>query len=113
MAAAPITTLVAEADVTKTVVDAAVVADVSAPIAAIEAVAVVKETPVARGPERALVGSLNPSAGHPVETFRSPGPIAWCPNEVIAGSRWLVVIGQGWRRLGCVDCRLLPVARII
>ncbi len=66
MAATPITALVAKTYIPKTVVDAAIVADVPAPVSPVKAVAVVIEAPVAGGPKSALIGSLNPGAGHPV-----------------------------------------------
>jgi hypothetical protein len=113
VAAAPITALIAEADVAKTVVDAAIVAHVPAPIAAVKAVAVMVEAPVAGGPECTLIRSLDPCAGHPVETLRSPGPIAGCPYKVVAGGGWLVVIRQRRRGRGCVLYRLLSVSGII
>ena len=50
MAAAPVTALVADADISKSVVDAAIVADVGAPVATVKAVAVMVVAPVAGGP---------------------------------------------------------------
>jgi hypothetical protein len=113
VATTPITALVPEADVAEAVVDAAIVADVPAPVAAVKAVAVMPEAPVARGPESTLVGSLNPRPRHPVITHWSKGPIAGCPDVVVARVLRLVVVGQGRRRLRGVGVGLLPVARII
>jgi hypothetical protein len=113
VAATPVTALIAKTYVAETVVNAAIVADMPAPIAAIKSVAVVVEAPVAGGPQRALVGSLNPRARHPEKPLRSPGPIAGRPDEVIPGSGRLIVIEQGRRRLGRVRYRLLPIARIV
>ena len=50
VAAAPVATLVADADISKSVVDAAIVADVGAPVATVKAIAVMVVTPVAGGP---------------------------------------------------------------
>ena len=113
VAATPITALVPKTDVAETVVDAAIVADVPPPVAAVEAIAVMPEAPVARSPESTLVGSLDPRARNPVVAHWSKGPIAGRPDVVVAGILRLVVIGQGRRGLACVLCRLLPVARII
>ena len=113
VAAAPVAALVAEADVAKAVVDAAVVADMPAPVAAIEAVAMVVVAPVAGGPECALVGSLDPGAGNPVVTHGSPGPIARGPDIVVAGILGLIVVGQRRRRLRGVVGRLLAVTGIV
>ena len=66
MATAPVASLVAEANVAKAVIDAAIEADVRTPIATVKAIAVVPVAPVAGGPKSTLVGSLNPPAGHPV-----------------------------------------------
>jgi hypothetical protein len=114
MPSAPVTTLVAVSRVAKAIVDAAVVADVLTPVAGIIAVGVIPVAPVAGGPERALVGSLNPGAGHPIiAVFRRPVPIAGRPDVVIAGSGRLVVVGQGRRGLGIGVFRLLSVTGIV
>jgi len=113
VASAPVAALVAGADVSEAVVDAAIVADVAAPVSAIEAVAVIPEAPVAGGPECALVGSLNPRAGHPVITHWSPSPIAGRPDEVVAGILGLIVVGQRRWRLRSVRVWLFTVTRIV
>ena len=113
VAATPVPPLVAEADVTKTVVDAAIVADVLTPVATVEPVVVMPVAPVARCPQCALIGSLNPHAGHPVIISLSPGPVARRPEIVVAGSLRLVVVGQRRRRLVSGIHRLLSVTRII
>src|SRR5208283_3362558 len=100
-------------NVAKAVVDAAIVADVLAPVARVKPVEVIPVAPVAGGPECALVGSLDPCAGHPVIAIWRPGPVAGSPDIAVTRNGRLVVIGQGRRRLGCGVFRLLPVARII
>ena len=113
VAAAPIASLVSDANVAEAVVDAAVVADVGAPVATVKPVAVMVETPVAGRPKSALVGSLNPYAGHPVVSALTPGPVTRRPHVVVPGRLGLVVFGQRRRRLGSVGYRLLSVTRII
>ena len=113
MAASPITALVAEADVTKAVVDSAVEAYVRPPIATVKAVAAMPEAPVSGGPESALVRSLDPPAGHPVVACRRISPVAGGPEITVAGSWRLVVVGQGRRRLGSIGHRLNAVAGVI
>jgi hypothetical protein len=113
MAATPVAALVAIAAVAIAVIDAAIVADVQAPVAAIEAVAVMPEAPVAGGPESALVRSLNPSARYPVVPGWSPCPVTGRPEIAVAGSRWLIVFGHRRRRLIGVGHRLSAIARII
>lgn len=89
---APVTALVAVAGVAKAVVDAAIVADVLAPIAGVIAVGVVPVAPVAGGPKRAFVGRLNSCAGNPIIAVWRPGPVAGRPDIVVAGVLRLVVV---------------------
>ena len=113
MPAAPVSALVAQSNIAEAVVDAAVVADILAPIAAIESVAIVVVAPIRGGPERALIGSLNPTTGDPVIAALSVSPITGCPEIVIAGGRGLIVVWQGRGRLWGVCNGLLAVTRII
>ena len=93
MVVVPVAALVAESNIAEAIVDAAVVADVPAPIAAVKLVAVVSPSPVARRPESALVRSLNPCTRHPVVAPSRPGPIAGRPQVPVTGSLWLVIGG--------------------
>jgi hypothetical protein len=111
--AAPVAALVADADVAKAVIDAAIVADVWTPVATVKAIAVIVVAPVAGGPERALIGSLHPSAGNPVVTASTPGPVAGRPKIAVARRLGLVVIWQGRRRLIRVFHGLSAVAGIV
>jgi hypothetical protein len=114
MASAPVTALVAVSTIAEAVVDAAIVADVLAPVAGVKPVSVIPVAPVAGGPERALVGSLDPCAGYPlVAVVRRPSPVAGRPQIVVAGSRRLIVVGQRRGRLGIGILRLLPVTGIV
>ena len=99
VAATPVTALIAEADIPEPVVDAAIEAHVLAPVAAVEPVVVMPVAPVARRPQSALVGSLDPHAGHPIIVSLRPGPVAGGPEIIVAGRLRLVVVGQRWRRL--------------
>jgi len=112
VSAAPVAALIADAAIAIAVINAAIVADVRSPVATVKAVAVMVVAPVAGGPERALVGSLDPSAGNPVVAGGSIGPVAGGPEVVVAGSRGLVVVGQGRRRLIGVVHGLRAVAGI-
>ncbi len=100
VAGMPIAALVAEANVAKAVVDAAVEADVQAPVAGIKAIATAVEPPIARRPERAGIGWFDPRAGHPVIASRAPCPIAGSPDIAVSGRRWLLIVGQRRRSLG-------------
>jgi hypothetical protein len=113
VAAAPVAALVAKADVTKAVIDTAIVADVLTPVARIKAVGVVPVAPIAGGPQRALVRSLHPRAGHPVIAVWTPSPVSGRPEIAVVGSGRLVVVRQRRRRLGSGVFRLLAVTWII
>jgi hypothetical protein len=63
--AAPLAAGKADASVAAAVVHAAVVADVAAPITVMKPVVAAGPAPVVGGPQRALIGSRNPGAGHP------------------------------------------------
>ena len=66
LAAIPVASLIAAPGIAKTVVHAAIEADIRAPIAAEISIAVVRISPVARCPQRSLIRSLHPRAGYPV-----------------------------------------------
>jgi hypothetical protein len=113
MSAAPVAALVANADVPEAVIDTAIVADVLTPVAGVKAIAVVVIAPVAGGPKSALVRSLHPRAWHPVIAVLTPGPISGRPEITVVGWRWLVVVGQRWRRLIRVGYGLSAIAGIV
>jgi hypothetical protein len=66
MAGVPIAPLIADAPVAEAIIHASVEANVRAPVAVKEAIAAIGISPVAGGPEGALVGSLYPDARNPV-----------------------------------------------
>jgi hypothetical protein len=96
--AVPVAAVVAVAGVAEAVVNAAIEADVEAPIAAMEAPAVAVPAPVAGGPEGAVVRGRAPVAGDPVVAGRTPVPIARDPDVVRRGNLGLLVDreGRGW-----------------
>ena len=95
----PIAAVVAITGVAEPVVDAAVEADVQAPIAAVEAPAIVVPAPVTRCPESTVVRGSAPCAGDPVIARRSPAPVARGPDVVRRGSLRLLIFRQLRRRL--------------
>jgi hypothetical protein len=105
----PIAAFVPSAAVAEAVVDATIEADIAAPVAAVEAVAVAIPTPVAGGPERAVVGGSTPGAGNPVVAVRAPGPVAGSPDIVRIGRIGLLVDGKGRGRLVGVFVRLAGI----
>jgi hypothetical protein len=113
VSAAPVAALVADANIAVAVIDSAVETDVGTPVATVKPIAVIVVAPVAGRPQRALVGSLHPSAGNPVITALAPGPVAGRPQIAVAGRGRLVIVGQGrWRLIGVFD-RLCAVAGIV
>ena len=94
--ALPVAAEEAEANVSEAVVDAAVEADVGAPIAAVEAVMHAAPAPVGWGPESAVVGGRNPFTGDPVVAVVAPGPVTGRPEVVRIRSWRLVVFGKQW-----------------
>ena len=95
-AAAPLAAGKANASVATAIVDAAVVADVTAPIAAMEPVLAVRPVPVVGRPQRALIGRLDPGAGHPVVValILIVGPVAGRPHQVGPGANRLHIYRQ-------------------
>jgi hypothetical protein len=75
----PVAALVACSNIAKAIVDSAIEANITAPVAAIEAIASIDEAPISRRPQRALVGRLGPGSGNPVIAGRGPAPVAGRP----------------------------------
>jgi hypothetical protein len=95
----PVAAFVPSAAITEAIVDATVEADVAAPVTAVEAIAVAIPTPVAGGPERAVVGGSAPGSGNPVVAVGAPGPVAGSPDIVRIGSLGLLIDREGRGRL--------------
>lgn len=93
MTTSPITALITDTDIAEAVVHTAIVADVRSPIATVETVPVIVVAPVAWSPQSALVGGLNPHAGHPIIAALTPCPIAGSPEIIVSRSRRLFVVG--------------------
>ncbi|GAB3343336.1 hypothetical protein GCM10027565_47130 [Bordetella tumulicola] len=62
----PVAARISRADIAEPIVDAAVIADVLAPVAGIPTIDVIDIAPVAGGPQRPHKGRQTPGAGHPV-----------------------------------------------
>jgi hypothetical protein len=90
----PVAAMVTVAGITKAIVDATVKADMQAPVAAVEAPAVVIPTPVAGSPESSVVRRCTPCTWNPVVAGRRPTPVARSP-EIVGRRRFgLIVFGQ-------------------
>jgi len=106
----PIAAIVAIAGVTEAIVDATVETNVKAPVAAVEAPAVVVPAPVSGGPQSAVVGWGAPGTGNPVVAGRSPVPVAGCPDIVWRRGLRLLIFGElRWRFVGIFDRLRLAV----
>jgi hypothetical protein len=83
-ATAPLTTGKAASTVTKSIIDAAVEANLCTPVATMEdIVATVPPPPIARRPKVSWLRSFYPCSGNPVVVaFAVPGPVAGSPHEV-------------------------------
>jgi hypothetical protein len=105
----PVAAVIAVAGVSEAVVDASVVADVRAPEAGMEAIAVTVEKPVAGGPKGSVVGSSDPGSGDPVIAGGGVAPVAGGPEVVGRRGGRLVIDGKlGWG-LVSFECGLTGV----
>src|ERR1700722_10036085 len=96
-AVVPISAFIAHTTKTEAVVDAAVEADVRAPVSAIPGVGIAAPSPVTRRPKHTNHGRLHPGTRYPEVTFTAVRPVAGRPQ--ITGSRdcGLLVDRQPWR----------------
>ncbi len=99
-AVVPVSSVVATAGISETVIDAAVVADMRTPVARVPVIVAVVEAPPGRCPERTHIRRQNPSSGNPVITGVRITPVAGRPNVVVAGSGRLAVIRKRRRWFG-------------
>lgn len=103
VSALPISALEAGANVSESVVDAAIEADICSPIASVPEIGAVAPAPISRSPEETGLGGENPGAGHPVIVAIVPSPVARRPEIAFAGTDGLCVDRQNWRRNGDRD----------
>jgi hypothetical protein len=95
----PIPALIAAADITVAVIDAAVVANVMTPIPVVPAIATVVISPVGRGPKRTHKRRNYPCAGYPIIAGGRVRPVPRGPNVILARTFGLTVFRQRWRSL--------------
>jgi len=101
LVAAPLAAGEADPPVAKAVVDASVIAYVPTPIATMEPIVAAEPAPIVGCPQRTLIRSHHPGAGHPVVVSIAPGPVARCPHQVGFGAQGLLVNRQ--LRWGKID----------
>src|ERR1700733_9171905 len=80
MAAFPASTEESHAHISEAVVDAAIEADVGAPVSGMPSVKSAGESPITGSPQKAHSGWKDPGSGHPEVAVGSIGPIAWSPD---------------------------------
>ena len=95
----PTAAVITPAPVAETVVDPAIEAYGSAPVAFVKAVSTVSSTPVARRPKKTLFGRHYPRARHPVIIGNAVviRPVTRGPQITITGTIGLLVDEQGRR----------------
>ncbi len=109
----PVAALIADAGVTVPIVNAAVVADMSAPKAVVVAIPAADEPPISRRPQEADDRRLRPDARHPVVTLWSTAPISWGPDIAFARAFRLRILREGRRGLLGLKHRLAVVCVLI
>ncbi len=112
----PVAALVSKADEAEAIVDAAVIAYVLPPVAAVPSVPAAVMTPPAGRPECAHKRSGNPVAGHIVVPSVRVVPITGCPQIIRARRGWLLIHRQRRRwllRLWRVGIQQLRVQLIV
>ena len=93
----PAAAFISKAAVPIAVIDAAVVANLRAPISFIENERVAAPAPITRSPEEAYLGWLNPRAGHPEITTVVKSPVARRPEVTVGGADRLLIDGKRGR----------------
>lgn len=93
----PPSTIEAGAVVAKPIIHAAIEAYRRPPVAFMEGIDAATPTPVARCPQQANCGRLNPGSWNPVIAVRPPRPVARCPDVVRFRAYWLVIHRKLWR----------------
>src|SRR5271155_5840566 len=83
---APVAPLVPGATVAESVIHAAVKADFTAPIPATPGIRAIVPSPIARSPEQAFAGRLNPCPRHPEVALVAVGPVARRPEIAFLGA---------------------------
>src|SRR6202035_5262039 len=94
LVAAPAAALIALAAIAEAVVDAAVEADVRAPVAAAPHIDAALPAPVSGRPQQAHGGRQRPGSGYPVVVLVSPRPVAGDPDVAGRRARRLNIDGE-------------------
>lgn len=96
--AVPAATEKADPKVSKSIIDAAIIADVAAPVAWMPIIHAVVPSPVSGGPKSTDKGRGDPGSGYPEVAVRTISPIAGDPDQAGIRARGLVIDEQRRRR---------------
>lgn len=94
---APVAALVSGAIVSKTIVHAAVEANLRAPISGVPQVAAATPAPPSRSPQQTNRRGDDPCAWYPVIVITVPCPVTGGPDVVWPGAKRLIVYRKWWR----------------
>src|SRR5580658_7647458 len=101
LSTSPFATLIAIAEVAKSVVDSTVESNVRTPIADVEKECRATPTPPSRSPQESRLRRHHPRTRHPIITIRTVSPVTGCPEITGGRTGWLLVHRQ--RRRTKVD----------
>lgn len=93
-AIAPITTFESNAPVTEAVINAAIKADMRAPVSAVPGKDACVPTPITGCPQEANLGRFDPRSGHPKIAIGAVTPVTGRPQIARAGKGRLRIYGQ-------------------
>jgi hypothetical protein len=103
VSAAPLAAYKADAHVSISVINSAVIPDAIAPVAIMENIMPAAPSPPSRSPKRALVRRRHPLAGNPVVAIIAIGPVSRNPHPAFLRTHRLFVYRQNWRSNGDTD----------
>ena len=95
----PISAIVSAPGITEAVIDAAVEANVGAPITTVPAVVMAIVAPVGRRPKGVDPGHHDPGAWHPIIARGCVRPVSWSPVIVVARGLGLAIFRERRRRI--------------
>src|SRR4029077_16133318 len=89
-----VSALIAETPIAEAVINAAIEADMRAPVAGVPDIEAFAPTPIAWGPEKTYFGSQHPRTRHPEIAIVAVSPVTGRPDVPLAGAYRLYVDRQ-------------------
>jgi hypothetical protein len=102
-AAAPLAANEADAHVPESIVHAAVITNVGAPVAVVEYEQAAGPAPIAGRPQSSFIWRRNPGAGNPIIAVVAIGPVAGSPHEAGLRAKRLFIDGKNRRSESYAD----------